>query len=269
VSSIRDSSLAISCAICSFWPYKLVTQLLARLVAKAAVNVQTSTPVLSVSQAPNGDSILHTPRGNLQATKLIFATNGYTGGICPTFANHIVPTTATAVHITPTAGPVHPHLSHTYNITYQPGHTDYLNPRPDGGIVVGGGQWTYQHDRSRWYNKWDDSIQLSETNAHFDGLMQRHFLGWENSGAKTDFAWTGIQGVTADGLPFIGSVPGKESRQWILAGYNGGGNGLVFLCAKGVADMVVNGTEFRNTGVPATMESRAERLEGAGNSDCP
>ncbi|OQO03359.1 hypothetical protein B0A48_11617 [Cryoendolithus antarcticus] len=101
---------------------------------------QTSTPVTGVTQAADGSSILKTDRGQLRAAKVIFATNAYTSGICPTFTDRIVPANSTAVHITPKDGPVHPHLSQTYNIGCQADRVDYLNPRPDGGIFVRGGQ---------------------------------------------------------------------------------------------------------------------------------
>lgn len=168
------------------------------------------------------------------------------------------------MHITPSS-PISPHLSHTYNIHYQlPEATepvDYLNPRPDGSIVVGGGKWTYASDLSKWYNNWDDSTLLEEARPHFDGLMQRHFKGWEKSEAKTDMMWTGIMGSTPDGLPHIGEVLGSEGSQYILAGFNGGGNALIFLCAKGLARMMLEGIPYEETGLPRLFKTSRERLE--------
>ncbi|KAK6412043.1 hypothetical protein LTR95_018022 [Oleoguttula sp. CCFEE 5521] len=263
MTSMSGAQLAISCSICSFWPYKLVTQLLAKLVESGAVNLQTSTPVIGVGQVIDGSNVVETNRGQLRASKVIFATNAYTSGICPTFTDRIVPTNSTAVHITPENGPVHPHLSQTYNIGYQADRVDYLNPRPDGGIVVGGGQWTYRNDRKRWYNDWDDSKLLPEVMSHFDGLMQRHFLGWDSSGAEIDHMWTVIQGITPDGLPFVGEVVGQQGKQYVLAGYNGGGMAMIFLCAEGVAEMIVNAKLFEDTGLPMMMKSTAGRLRGS------
>lgn len=138
---------------------------------------------------------------------------------------------------------------------------DYLNPRPDGSIVVGGGKWIYGHDLSRWYNHWDDSTLLEETKPHFEGLMQRHFKGWEESGAEMDMMWTGIMAVTPDELPHIGEVPGSEGSQYILAGFNGGGNALIFLSAKGLARMIVEGIPYEKTGLPRLFKTTKERLE--------
>lgn len=264
VTSLKGAKGALSVPICSFWPYKFVSQLLAGLVEKGSVNLQTSTPVTSVSQHPENpsSSLIKTPRGSLRAKKVVFATNAYTAGICPQYQNIIVPVRGTACHIVPKPEPVSPHLACTYNIFYasKPERVDYLNPRPDGGIVVGGGKWTFEDDREQWYNNWDDSTQFPGPKAHFDGLMQRHFKGWQDSGAEVDSIWTGIMGNTPDSMPHIGPVPGTGSRHFIIAGFNGGGMGTIFSATKALASMVVEEAQYKDTGLPALFETNASRL---------
>lgn len=158
------------------------------------------------------------------------------------------------------SGPVSPHLSATYNIKYaSEGRVDYLNPRPDGGIVLGGGKWTFAQDRHLWYNNWDDSELIQEVLPHFDGYMQRYFKGWEDSGASVDHLWTGIMAYTADEVPLVGELPGLDG-QYVVAGFNGGGMDRIFLSARGIAEMVVNGVSFKRTGVPAIYEATEQRL---------
>ena len=147
VTSIKGAKAAFSSPACSLWPYKFVSQLLARLAERGALNLQTNTPVLKV--VADGDidaSAVHTTRGSIKAKKVVFATKAYTGGIAPASKDKIVPILATVTHLA-TSRPVYPHLSHTYNITYAQSHVDHLNPRPDGSIVVGGGKWMYTDDR--------------------------------------------------------------------------------------------------------------------------
>ncbi|RMY59516.1 hypothetical protein D0863_11908 [Hortaea werneckii] len=229
ITSIKDAKGAISVPACSLWPYKFVSQLLAGLVEKKLVNLQVRTPVTKVDDQ-GSFSIVETPRGTIRAQKVIFATNAYTGGLCNAYHDKIIPYKGTAVHIAPRT-PISPHLYNTYNISYRPKGlgVDYLNPRPDGGIVVGGGKWTYADDKSSWFNNWDDSTLLPSVQPHFSSLMQRHFMGWEKSGSKIDTIWTGIQGLTADERPHVGEVPGKEGRHYVLAGFNGGGMAMIFL----------------------------------------
>ena len=233
------------------------------MVETELLNLQTNTPVTKIRRDSNsGCSILQTLRGSLKAKKVVFATNAYTAGISPTYLDTIVPYRGTASHISPPS-PVFPNLSHTYNISYKPGpgKVDYLNPRPDGGIVVGGGKWMFSADRRKWYNNWDDSTQLEEARPHFDGLMQRHFRGWEDTKATMDYIWTGIQGLTPDEWPHVGEVPDSDGSQYILAGYNGGGMAMIFLCARGLAKMINDGTAFEETGLPRLFKTCDERLQ--------
>jgi hypothetical protein len=129
VTSIKGAVAAASSPAVSFWPYKFVTQLLARMVERypsPVLNVQTNTPVTSVGVS-NRWNVLSTPRGVLLAKKVVFATNAYTAGLLPQFEDVIVPMRGTASHITPSV-PVHPHLSNTYNINFGQGKSvDYLN----------------------------------------------------------------------------------------------------------------------------------------------
>ncbi|EMC97688.1 hypothetical protein BAUCODRAFT_130769 [Baudoinia panamericana UAMH 10762] len=235
VTAIRGAKAAISCPIGSFWPYKFVSQLLAKLVEARAVNVHTNTPVQNLTyDHASSKNILHTPREQLKAKEVVFATNGYTAGLLAAYKDQIVPTRGTACHIVPTKGPIFPHLSHTYNINYlspppsssttdskddksdAEARVDYLNPRPDphSSIIVGGGKWTYGADRSLWDGNWDDATLIPEVFPHFDGLMQRHFLGWEEarSGARMVRCWTGIQGYTGDGMPHVGRVVEEDGK---------------------------------------------------------
>lgn len=68
-------------------------------------------------------------------------------------------------------------------------------------------------------------------------------------------------GSTPDEEPHVGKVPGRN-HMWIFTGFNGGGNALTFLCAKGVAKMVLEGVSLGESGagMPSSFESTEERL---------
>jgi hypothetical protein len=61
-----------------------------------------------------------------------------------------------------------------------PGEYDYLIPRADGSIVVGGGRSDYFRQLNEWYDNADDSKLIEPAKDYFDGYMQRHFNGWED-----------------------------------------------------------------------------------------
>lgn len=161
--------------------------------------------------------------------------------------------------------PVRPHLSNTYNINFGPGQgVDYLNPRPDGGVVVGGGAWMFAADEKSWKNNIDDAhLFPPRVMSYWRAYMQTRFFGWEDSGSVEDFMWTGIMGRTGDGQPFVGRVPGQH-HVWVLAGFNGGGMALIAICAKAVGRMVVEERDFRDVwreeGLLPEFECSEERL---------
>lgn len=239
--------------------------LLARIVAKG-INLQTQTPVTSVS--PEADSTgrwtVTTPRGSIMAKKIIFATNGYTAAIAPQFEQKIVPVRGICSRIVPTKPENTSRLVHTYSLRYGPALYDYMIPRLDKSIVIGGAKQPFWHDKSHWYNVTDDSKFIEPATAYFDGLMQRHFSGWEKSGAYTEMVWTGIMGWTSDCMPYIGEVPGKKG-QYIAAGFNGHGMPLIHLASKSLADIVRGDKTFEETDLPAVFKPTAERLQNPKN----
>lgn len=246
---------------CSLWPYKLVTQLIYGMVNSRVAALYTHTPVLTIESSVASSTILSTPKGAMRTKKLIFATNAYTPAICSLYKNEIVPYKGTACHIAP-AEPISPHLSNTYNIYHyhpadQATRVDYLNPRPDGGIVVGGAKYLFDSDKDSWYNNTDDSTLLPNVRPYFDTYMQSNFEGWDNSEAKVTHLWTGIQGETKDGLPFVGRVPGKENW-FVAAGFNGGGMTFIFSCTEGLAKMV-EGKTYEETGLPKIFDAARMR----------
>ncbi|KAH7073893.1 FAD dependent oxidoreductase [Paraphoma chrysanthemicola] len=306
VTSVKGAVATWTSPCVSFWPYKLVTGLLHRLITRYPVdvlNVQTNTPVLHISTAtPSGPTRLHTSRGDILADKVVFATNAWTAGILQQFEGTIVPVKGMASHHIP-ARFVHPHLDSTYNIHFPPTSstpdtlplpeqhqhqhqrhgTDYLNPRPDGSIVVGGGSYKFVDTPSSWNGNFNDAERFSkEVETHWEGYMPETFKGWEGSGSRVDSVWVGIMGRTGDGMMHVGRVPGEEGgeeerdregdggrkkrQQWMLAGFNGGGMALIAVAAKAVAKMVLEGNDFEEVkdefGLLQGFGTGVKRLKG-------
>lgn len=204
LTSIKGAKGTFSVPACSLWPYKFVTGLLERAMSKnPGLNLQTETPVLQVQEQTDGSTVISTSRGDVKAKKVIFATNAYSPALLPEYRGVITPYKGTATHLAAEDGwePVYPHLSHTYNIDFGlvPGSetVDYLNPRPDGGIVVGGGNWIFREQRDLWYDTVDDSTLVEPIikSNYFGGYMQRNFMGWKDSGTGVESIWTGSKSV--------------------------------------------------------------------------
>lgn len=118
------------------------------------------------------------------------ASNAYTSGIAPEYQNAITPVRGICSRIVVPNPPKEP-LGSSYLLRFNQTEFDYLVPRTDGSIIVGGGESTYINDQSSWLNNFDDSRMIESATKYFDDYMQRHFKGWENTGAYTDRVWTG------------------------------------------------------------------------------
>ncbi|KAL4861453.1 FAD dependent oxidoreductase-domain-containing protein [Aspergillus spectabilis] len=262
VSGVKGAKGCFSYRAGRLWPYKLITHLLKIAIAKGA-NLQTTTPVLEISNFKKDTWAVRTPRGSITTKQIVFASNAYTSAISPEYNSKIIPVRGICSRIVVPNSPAPP-LDSSYVIRVKEGIYEYLIPRPDGSIVVGGARSAYIHDLNQWYNNVNDRELIDSAKQYFDGYMQKFFTGWEGSGAYTDRVWTGIMGYTTDSLPHVGQVPGKQG-QFVVAGFNGHGMPQIFLSAKGVAEMVLKGVAFEETGVPRLFKTTQDRLDSKEN----
>ncbi|KAK7756245.1 hypothetical protein SLS62_001839 [Diatrype stigma] len=271
VSSIKGAKAAFTFEAAIMWPYKFVMGLLAVVVRKGA-NLQTHTPVLKISESADAEGYwtLTTPRGATKARKVLFATNGYTGGVLPLYRGAIIPMRGTVGRVVASRSPPwsSPAAANENGILgscaprWAPRLHDYYGVRPDGSLIVGGG-WRRMRDgnhEDEYVDVFDDSTLVPCMEGYFEGWAEETFRGWEDAGTKVDQIWTGIMGDTPDELPHIGRVPSK-SGQFICAGFNGHGMPNVLLCAKGVAKVMNEDCAFSGTGIPACYETNAKRLQ--------
>ncbi|KAL4909396.1 hypothetical protein BDW74DRAFT_187543 [Aspergillus multicolor] len=264
ISGVKGAKACISYTAGNLWAYKLILGLLSKITNSSMVNVQTSTPVTSVT-TQNGLHSVHTPRGSISASKIVYATNAYTSGLLPQYSANIVPCRGICCHITVPDGKDAPFLPYTYLIRSAEGNgQSYLIIRPDGSVIVGGAQHTFEDDREHWYKVTDDSTLIEPAKNYYDDYMQRTFRGWDGSGAYVKQIWTGIMGYAYDSAPHVGEVPGQPGK-YICAGYDGHGMPVIFLATKGLADMILNGRAFEDTGLPRVYKSTSERLQKAAN----
>lgn len=147
---------------------------------------------MSEKQDADGFWTVSTQRGDIKAKNVIFATNAYTSAILPQYTDHITPVRGICSRIVTKKQPA-PLLTNSYTLRWSSWSYDYLIPRTDGSIVVGGARPHYLHDLKNWWNVTDDGKLMENTKQYFDGYMQRHFRGWEDSEAYTDQVWTGSE----------------------------------------------------------------------------
>lgn len=278
VSGVKGAKCCFSFTAAHLWPAKLVHQLAEKLIADG-LNLQTNTPVSSISPTRDTDGkwTVVTPRGSIKTAKVICATNGYTAQVLPEYTGKIVPIRGICSRIASPKGVKTPHLVNTYGIRFDGRNNDYLIPRADGSVVVGGARQRFWHRRERWFDDVRDNELVEEAVSYFDGYMQRHFRGWEDSEAEVKEVWTGgestflhlvnqlltdesVMGYSSDFMPHMGAVPGKPG-QFVVAGFSGHGMPEILLSTKGVAAMVRDGVSFEESGLPRMFKTTKERLE--------
>ncbi len=149
VSGVKGAKGCFSFTAAHLWPYKFIMHLLSLAIAKG-LHLQTHTPVTHVTSSPNADGryTITTPRGTMTATKVVFASNGFTAGILPEYSQKIVPCRGTCSRIVTPDPNKAPYLNSTYVLRTGPGMYDYLIPRVDGSIIVGGAKAAMSKDKA-------------------------------------------------------------------------------------------------------------------------
>ncbi|KAJ5554842.1 hypothetical protein N7535_007285 [Penicillium sp. DV-2018c] len=258
---VRDAKGGFTFSAGHLWPYKLVAHLI-RVAISHGLNLQTRTLVSDIGETRTAEGFwpVTTSRGVINARKIIFATNAFTGALLPEYSKAIIPCKGICTQIAAAPGAPYLKLPGTYVIRYHPGAFIYQISRNDGSIIVGGASHLFKKSREEWYNNPDDSKLITVAADHFNGYMQRTFLGWDDSKAEVKQVWTGVMGYSADSLPHVGDVPGKPG-QFIAAGFNGHGMPTAFLSGKAVADMAQTSVAFEDTGLPRLFKTTEARLE--------
>src|SRR5271156_221481 len=107
VSGVKGALSAFTFTAGQLYPYKLVTSLLELAMSRGNVNLQTNTPVTSISPTPDskGYYTVTTPRGTLRASKVLVCTNAYSSSILPQLRSRIIPVRGIVCSITTTPDP--------------------------------------------------------------------------------------------------------------------------------------------------------------------
>ncbi|KAK5191655.1 hypothetical protein LTR99_008619 [Exophiala xenobiotica] len=251
----------------SLSPYKLMIWLWTEMLREhepGSLNLQTETPVLSIASVEDGEGwVLHTDRGDVQAKRVIFTTNGYTSHLLPQFARLISPTQAQmSALIPPKDSPFTDTLiPKSYGMMGVGAQdrvmSDYLvqNPilhREDRGVVGHGGHLMFGGGRAEAQGHGegvsDDDYVDADVEKYLRCLPERlnlstvadNSISGREAGGLLDIAasWTGIIGSSADGHPWVGGVPGSPGL-FVAAGYSGHGMTNAGLCGRHVARLAI------------------------------
>ncbi|KAJ6582121.1 FAD dependent oxidoreductase [Mycena capillaripes] len=245
----------------NLWPLKFVTQMFRFAKANAQnfeLNIHTRTPVTSISPSSSSSRrwAVKTPRGVLNCSYIIHATNAY--------ASHLLPHMSGSSGIIPTRGQVialraSVPAKDLYKCSCDGNEGfEYWFPRPVSDdekplVILGGGREVQLPDFE--YYQTDDSTLNNSVGIAIRKFLPAVFpLKFETEGEPEE-EWTGIMGFTKLRDPFVGPVVKKSDSdggefegQYISAGYSGHGMPRAFSCAAIVASMVasdISGTRWK------------------------
>jgi glycine/D-amino acid oxidase-like deaminating enzyme len=151
---------------------------LLQIAISCGLNLQAETPVLHISDTCDVDGrwAVLTTRGIIKATKIVFATNGYTADILPQFTDKIIPVRGTSswIVVEPCESP--PHLPGSYCLWLPNGNVDCLMQRHDGSVIVGGAKSSFFKERSSWYDMTDDGELIKPPEGYEEDLVGCHLI---------------------------------------------------------------------------------------------
>ncbi|KAI4629215.1 uncharacterized protein J4E87_003477 [Alternaria ethzedia] len=270
-SRIRSAKACYAWQTSTLQPWKLTAHIMRDNISKGA-NLQTRTTARSISDG-NGSRkwVVHTERGDIACDTVVHATNAYSAALEPSLRGIITPKPHMCNRVVPPqAFSGSKAISNSYGVLLPDGALFSINPRSssDGNIMFGGSN-PGQKELDAWVEKNpencinDGLANLEGVTKHVRKLAASEFEGWKDAptgpGEGFEYSWSGIIGLSADGVPFVGELPGKPG-QYICAGHHGHGMARIFTAAPGLVKLM-NGEDWGATGLPDVYQVTAERLE--------
>lgn len=241
----------------ALWPYRLCTEIYASLLKTYPdrLSIETHTPATSVKDDPASTShryTVSTPRGSISTSRVVYCTNGYTGHLLPSLRGKIYPFRG---HMTTQAVPQH--------FPSQGGERSWslmqpIRLDPKTGSYHFGLYYLQQNAKTKdmfvgTENQTieeclcsDDSFVSEASAQDLPNILPRMFKavsGDDSEKPKLKAIWSGVMGMTADGLPLVGKLPGNATgrevgEEWIAAGFQGYGMDKCWLTGEAVAKMM-------------------------------
>ena len=212
---------------------------------RAGVRMYSNTEVQEIVQ--NNGYILKTPRGQVRAAKLLFATNGYTSDNMPkALANRYLPVQSNILVSRPlTEGEIADQgwFSRQF-VCDSRTLLHYFRLLPDNRMLLG----LRGTVRATPAN-------LTRTRARARADFDRMFPEWRH--VETPHFWSGLICMTRDLLPFAGAVHGMDNAFAALA-YHGNGVTMAPYCGALMADAALGQKRLAH---PDIMQRRLPRFE--------
>ena len=159
----------------------------------------------------------------LEAPRVIVATDGYPSGLLGDLEGLIIPTRGQMIATAPIA-------ERLFDCPHYGRHGfDYWQQLPGGRITAGG---------FRDFAMDSEFTDSEETTPAIQDALESFVAELVGRPVPVAQRWAGIFGLVLDFLPVVGRLPGGE-RVWVAGGYSGHGNVLGFLSGDLVAKAIL------------------------------
>ncbi|KAF3011269.1 hypothetical protein E8E13_011677 [Curvularia kusanoi] len=277
ISRIKDAKACYAWQASTLQPWKLTAHVMRDNLDKGA-NLQTYTTATSITRSNEGSGkwTVHTERGDIACENIIHATNAYSAALEPDLKGLITPKPHVCTKVVPPRAVSGSRaIKNSYGVLLPGGALFSINPRStaDGNVMFGGSnpgqqaldEWVDEHPENCVNDGLTDVEGVTQCVQSF---IDNNFEGWNQTtygpGEGIQSSWSGVIGLSIDGVPFVGELPGKPG-QWICAGHHGHGMARTFTAAPGLVRLM-NGESWDTVGLPRVFEittARVQKLKGA------
>ncbi|KAK6339790.1 hypothetical protein TWF718_009184 [Orbilia javanica] len=281
----------------ALWPYRFCTSILSRLISSHPnLKIESYTPVEDISfDASTSTYTVSTPRGKITSKTVIHTTNGWASHLLPGLSGKVFAFQGQMSAQEAPEGVPGMGEQYSWSFIHKQGF-DYLTQRastsithPDGTATQTAGEMMYGGGWASTENMGMDVCGLADDTklnylaaAHLSGLIPYIFGSGESSGGTRSWngvrvknMWTGVLGMSADGLPWVGRIPkrlstrdqpkerksekGIATGEWCAVGFSGEGMVNCWGSATALARMVL-GEEIK--GNVSSKEARIRAAKG-------
>ncbi len=202
-------------------PVKLV-EALVRKANRNGTEIFEKTKTRGITAGKDGFYIT-TDQAVVRSNYLVLATNAYTPLICSSLQDRVRPTRGQMLATNPLP-------KRFRGVFYANYGYEYWRQVPDGRVLAGGfreldfaGEQGYK------------MVTTKNIQRNLEKLLARLALEF-----KVEHRWSGIMGFSADQLPIIGPLPGKD-KLLVSLGYSGHGLGFGFYAGRMISETILNG----------------------------
>ena len=170
--------------------------------------------------------VIRTRRHVVICEKAVLAVNAYAPLLDTFFQRLVEPARGQVLVTTPL-----PQMIDTLGLVNQ---SCYFRQLEDGRLLIGGGRFSHI-DQERTF--------ADETTTNIQGFIGTFLAKYfPESDGLVDRRWSGIHGMTNDGLPIIGRLP-HQKEVYFVVGFSGHGNSMGLVAGERTVELMLNGQD--------------------------